>query len=160
MCLPSEHAEREQNALLLLGGSGEKEKQFILIRPEVPIYTVVMSSGQILLHQPQTFLGPPIPGEKHPALGARLCWLIWLISLCRQKSELFPTEGNSEQYLEMFLTALWKNMSPAQQRWDCTIANSATKELRGEVSEHWKEFSFFSTTSQVGRSFSSPPSIL
>lgn len=56
-CLPSEHAvERQQNALLLLGGSGEKENQFIPIRPEMPTYTVVLSSGQILPQQPQTLL--------------------------------------------------------------------------------------------------------
>lgn len=56
-CLPSEQAEQRQpNALLLLGGSGEKENQFVLIRAEMPTYTVVMCSGQIFLQQPQTFL--------------------------------------------------------------------------------------------------------
>lgn len=74
--MPSEHAEqRQQNALLLLGGSGEKENQFILIRPEMPTHTVVMSSGQIFLQQPQTFLSIcckiPILDEEHAAPGAR-----------------------------------------------------------------------------------------
>jgi len=56
--------------------------------------------------------------EDHPALGARLCWLIWLASLCRQKPELFPAERNSDQEPEMVLTDLSKNISPSQQRWD------------------------------------------
>lgn len=37
--------------------------------------------------------------EDHPALGAGLCRLIWLVSLCRQNPELFPAEGNSKQEL-------------------------------------------------------------
>jgi len=48
--LPSEQREEGQpNVLLLWGGSGEKQNQFILIRPEMPTYTVVMSNGQNFL---------------------------------------------------------------------------------------------------------------